>query len=55
MGARAPVGVRIGHWLVRLSHPAVYYRIISVFLVVVGIKLCVDGARGLAVAATLVP
>ena len=51
----APVGVRIGHWLVRLSHPAVYYRIISVFLVVVGIKLCADGLAGLGVTAALAP
>lgn len=51
----APVGVRIGHWLVRLSQPAVYYRIISVFLVVVGIKLCADGLDGLGATAPLAP
>jgi hypothetical protein len=49
------VGVRVGHWLVRLSRPAVYYRIISVFLVVVGIKLCADGLAGLGVTAPLAP
>jgi uncharacterized membrane protein YfcA len=45
----APLGVLIGHWLVRLSRPALYYRIISVFLVIVGGKLCYDGLRGLGV------
>jgi len=39
----APIGVRIGHWLVLHSRPAVYYRIIAVFLVLVGIKLTADG------------
>jgi uncharacterized membrane protein YfcA len=39
----APVGVRIGHWLVQRSPSHVYYRIIAVFLVCVGVKLIVDG------------
>lgn len=39
----APIGVRIGHWLVLHSRPAVYYRIIAAFLVLVGIKLIADG------------
>ncbi|WP_231871115.1 sulfite exporter TauE/SafE family protein [Halioglobus sp. HI00S01] len=42
----APVGVRIGHYLVRRSEPAVYYRIISFFLLVVGAKLLWEGVAG---------
>lgn len=53
----APIGVRVGHWLVLHSRPAVYYRVIAVFLVLVGIKLITDGlSPGLAahdMAATL--
>ena len=40
----APVGVLIGRWLVQRSSSTLYYRIISVFLVLVGIKLIVDGS-----------
>lgn len=43
----APVGVLIGRQLVKLSNPVLYYRIISLFLVIVGMKLIVDGMRGL--------
>lgn len=39
----APLGVLIGRRLVKLSNPRLYYRIISLFLVVVGMKLIVDG------------
>lgn len=39
----APVGVFIGRQLVRLSNPRFYYRVIAVFLVIVGIKLIWDG------------
>lgn len=42
----APVGVLLGRRLVRLSHPRVYYRIIAVFLIIVGIKLLFDGYTG---------
>ena len=42
----APVGVFIGRALVKRSDPRVYYRIIAFFLIVVGIKLIVDGVRG---------
>ena len=35
----APLGVKIGHYLVRKSEPAFYYRVISFFLVVVGLRL----------------
>ncbi|MFN2328764.1 MAG: sulfite exporter TauE/SafE family protein [Chromatocurvus sp.] len=50
----APIGVRIGHWLVQHSRPAVYYRIIAVFLVLVGIKLIADGL-GFGLAANNMP
>jgi uncharacterized membrane protein YfcA len=39
----APVGVLIGRQLVRLSNPRIYYRVISLFLVLVGLKLMYDG------------
>ncbi|MBE9540029.1 MAG: sulfite exporter TauE/SafE family protein [Proteobacteria bacterium] len=39
----APLGVWLGHYLVRRSDPTTYYRIISFFLVVVGVKLLRDG------------
>ncbi|WP_439102625.1 sulfite exporter TauE/SafE family protein [Congregibacter sp.] len=42
----APVGVLLGRKLVQMSNPEVYYRIISAFLVVVGIKLIFDGYQG---------
>lgn len=42
----APLGVFIGRYLVSISEPVVYYRVISFFLVVVGIKLIWDGATG---------
>ena len=32
----APLGVRIGHWLVQRSEARLYYNVISVFLVVLG-------------------
>ena len=35
----APLGVMLGHWLVKRSEPGFYYRVISFFLVVVGVKL----------------
>ena len=43
----APLGVRIGHFLVRHSNPTVYYRVISFFLMVTGAKLLLDGYSGL--------
>ncbi len=39
----APLGVKLGHYLVKRSSPTVYYRIISFFLIVVGAKLLWDG------------
>ncbi|MFK7828372.1 MAG: sulfite exporter TauE/SafE family protein [Congregibacter sp.] len=39
----APIGVMIGRQLVRLSNPRVYYRVISAFLIIVGLKLIWDG------------
>ena len=40
----APLGVKIGHWLVRRSDPASYYGVISFFLVVLGAVLVWEGA-----------
>jgi uncharacterized membrane protein YfcA len=42
----APIGVGLGHYLVKRSDPTIYYRIISFFLVVVGIKLLWNGIAG---------
>jgi len=42
----APVGVRLGHYLVRRFDPTTYYRVISFFLVVVGVKLLHEGMLG---------
>ncbi len=42
----APLGVSIGHYLVKRSDPTLYYRIISFFLLVVGAKLLWDGLFG---------
>ena len=39
----APVGVMIGHALVKRTDPTVYYRIISFFLVIVGLRLLAVG------------
>lgn len=39
----APLGVSLGHYLVKRSDPTLYYRIISFFLLVVGAKLLWDG------------
>ena len=41
----APIGVLLGRQLVKVAHPRVYYRVISVFLIVVGGKLIADGVR----------
>jgi uncharacterized membrane protein YfcA len=43
----APLGVKIGHYLVQRSEPGFYYRVISFFLVVLGVKLLWDGLAGL--------
>ena len=43
----APLGVAVGHYLVKISNPAFYYRVISFFLLVVGGKLLWDGIGGL--------
>lgn len=42
----APVGVLVGRWLVRISDPAFYYRVIAGCLVLVGFKLIYDGVAG---------
>ncbi|RLQ21519.1 sulfite exporter TauE/SafE family protein [Seongchinamella sediminis] len=43
----APLGVKLGHYLVKISEPTFYYRVISVFLLVLGGKLLWDGVAGL--------
>ncbi|MEZ5501301.1 MAG: sulfite exporter TauE/SafE family protein [Halioglobus sp.] len=43
----APLGVKLGHYLVRRSTPTLYYTVISVFLVLVGAKLLADGIGAL--------
>ena len=43
----APVGVKLGHYLVRRSGSSVYYGVISFFLLVIGAKLLWDGLAGL--------
>ncbi|QFU75486.1 sulfite exporter TauE/SafE family protein [Halioglobus maricola] len=43
----APLGVRVGHYLVKRSEPGLYYRVISFFLLVVGGKLLWEGITGL--------
>ncbi|MEO0438207.1 MAG: sulfite exporter TauE/SafE family protein [Pseudomonadota bacterium] len=43
----APLGVLFGRFLVRRSPAGVYYRVISIFLVLVGAKLLYDGVIGL--------
>ncbi len=43
----APLGVRLGHFLVKRSDTTFYYRVISVFLLVVGAKLLYEGVVGL--------
>jgi len=39
----APIGVKIGHWLVKRSRPETYYGIISFFLIVLGVVLMWQG------------
>ena len=39
----APLGVRLGHYLVKRSNTEFYYRVISFFLIVVGAKLLYEG------------
>ena len=39
----APLGVKMGHILVMRTRPSTYYGIISVFLIVVGLKLLWEG------------
>jgi uncharacterized membrane protein YfcA len=43
----APLGVAIGHRLVKSTDPQLYYRIISFFLIVLGGVLIVEGLRAL--------
>ena len=39
----APIGVRIGYWIIHRLDPAVIYRAIYVLLFVSGVKLLYDG------------
>ena len=43
----APLGVKIGHYLVRRSTPSFYYAVVSFALVLVGAKLSWDGVAAL--------
>jgi uncharacterized protein len=43
----APLGVALGHYLVRRSTPSLYYSVISAALVLVGTKLLWDGITAL--------
>ena len=42
----APLGVKLGHYLVRRSDTGFYYAVISFFLVVIGLKLLYEGLAG---------
>ncbi|MCB1843598.1 MAG: sulfite exporter TauE/SafE family protein [Halioglobus sp.] len=43
----APLGVKLGHYLVRRSPPGFYYGVISFFLVVIGARLLWEGGSAL--------
>ncbi len=43
----APLGVKLGHYLVKRSTPGFYYQVVSVCLVLIGAKLLWDGASAL--------
>ena len=43
----APLGVKLGHILVQRSKAGFYYRVISLFLVVLGARLLWEGVVGL--------
>jgi hypothetical protein len=43
----APLGVKVGHYLVRRSTPSFYYWVVSFFVVVVGAKLLWVGVSAL--------
>ena len=43
----APLGVKLGHYLVRRSTPSFYYSVVSFCLVIVGVKLLWDGIAAL--------
>jgi uncharacterized membrane protein YfcA len=45
----APLGVKLGHFLVKRSTSSFYYTVISFFLIVVGAKLLWEGVTALAV------
>ncbi len=43
----APIGVKLGHALVRRTDPKLYFGLISAFLTLLGVMLIWEGARGL--------
>ncbi|PLW83415.1 hypothetical protein CWI75_07105 [Kineobactrum sediminis] len=43
----APVGVKLGHYLVKRSNPEIYYGVISFFLVILGLRLLWNGVSTL--------
>lgn len=43
----APLGVKLGHYLVKRSAPTFYYQVVSFCLVLIGAKLLWDGTNGL--------
>ena len=43
----APIGVKLGHWLVRRTEPRLYYGVISFFLLVIGLRLLWSGGAAL--------
>jgi hypothetical protein len=45
----APIGVKLGHWLVRRTEPRLYYGVISFFLLVIGLRLLWSGGAALIV------
>ena len=47
----APLGVKLGHYLVKRSTPSFYYAVISFFLVLIGAKLLWEGVSALGTAA----
>jgi uncharacterized membrane protein YfcA len=47
----APLGVKLGYYLVKRSTPTFYYSIVSFCLILVGAKLTWDGVSALGAAA----
>jgi uncharacterized membrane protein YfcA len=43
----APIGIGLGYFLHNKFSPLVFYRIVNIFLILAGLKLCFDGINGL--------